>query len=63
MPDEGSFDLGDFECMRGVHGHEMLGLPVVFDAVDSTVEVDWLHACGGVMTIESLNGMNVAVYW
>ena len=40
VPDERPFDLGDLECVGGVHGHEMLGLPVVFDAVDSVGEVD-----------------------
>ena len=44
VPDEGPFDLGDLECVRGVHGHEMFGLPVIFDAVDSRVDVDRLHA-------------------
>lgn len=35
--------------MGGVHGHQMLGLPVVFDAVDSVVEADGIHSCGIVM--------------
>lgn len=46
VPNERAFDFGDLEGVGGVYGHEMFGLPVVFDAVDSVGEVDWFHSCG-----------------
>ena len=47
VPDEGSLDFAEFERVGRVHRHEVFGLPVVSDLVDTVDEVGGFHGCVG----------------